>query len=127
MKKQYLEFNDAKRFVHELKFTRQIQWIDYCKSGNKPENIPYHPDRTYKNLGWRNFGDWLGTGRISNRDKKFRSFLNARKYVHALKLNTDEEWRKFSKTHGKLLEKLYIPSKLLRTYSKENANSKSKK
>ena len=119
MKKQYLEFNDAKRFVHELKFTRQIQWIDYCKSGNKPENIPYHPDRTYKNLGWRNFGDWLGTGRISNRDKKFRSFLNARKYVHALKLNTDEEWRKFSKTSKKPDD---IPSAPWQTYKSEWKN-----
>ena len=37
------------------------------------------------------------------------------------------DWLKFAKTHGKLLEELHIPSKLLRTYSKENANRKSKK
>ena len=34
------------------------------------------------------------------------------------------DWGQFSKTHGKLLEELHIPSKLLRTYSLKNDNRK---
>jgi hypothetical protein len=43
-------------------FKNQKEWRDYCKSGQKPEDIPSNPDKTYKQEGWKGFGDWLGTG-----------------------------------------------------------------
>jgi len=72
----------------------------------------------------------LGTGIISNR-KKSQSFLSAKEAKPVLQklfkeydIKNLSDWRKFSKTHGKLLEELHIPSKLLRTYSLENVNRK---
>ena len=39
----------------------QRQWYDYAKSGgNKPEDVPYKPHRTYKEKGWKGWADFLG-------------------------------------------------------------------
>jgi hypothetical protein len=43
-------------------------------------------------------GDWLGTGNLSNRDKKFRPFKEARQFVHSLNLNNIEEWLTYAKS-----------------------------
>jgi hypothetical protein len=32
----------------------------YCKSGNKPDDIPTHPHIIYADSGWISWGDWLG-------------------------------------------------------------------
>ena len=51
---------------------------------NKPEDIPAYPDGVYKDSGWVSWGDWLGTGRIANQNKVYRSFDEARAFVHSL-------------------------------------------
>ena len=66
--------------------------------------------------------------------KKSQAFLSAKEAKPVLKklfkeydIKNLSDWREFSKTHNKLLEELHIPSKFLRTYSKQNAERKSKK
>ena len=29
---------------------------------HRPSDIPSHPEKTYKEAGWTNYGDFLGTG-----------------------------------------------------------------
>jgi hypothetical protein len=116
MKTKYLNFEDARRFVHSLNLSGQKQWCEYCKSGKKPDDIPYHPDRIYKNSGWNGMGDWLGNHRVANKDKQFRSFEDAKKFVHSQNLNTYEEWKKYCKS-GKKPED--IPSAPNVTYKSE--------
>ena len=36
------------------------EWEDWCKSANKPKDIPVLPNVAYKNNGWKNYKDWLG-------------------------------------------------------------------
>mgnify|MGYP005662033423 FL=1 len=48
MRKEFRTFTEAKKFVHTLGIKGQRGWTIYCKSGNKPDDIPYHPDRPYK-------------------------------------------------------------------------------
>ena len=45
---QFRTFSVAKKFIHTLKLQNEKQWRDYCKSGNKPDNIPTTPARHYK-------------------------------------------------------------------------------
>lgn len=92
----------ARTFVHELNFTRQDEWESYCKGlitdkPTKPEDIPNNPRVSYKDKGWVNNGDWLGTGRVANKDKIFRSFFKARKFVRDLKLSGRTEWTSYCK------------------------------
>ena len=39
---------------------------------------------TYKDQGWIGWGDWLGTGTIAAKFRKFRSFKEAKEYAHGL-------------------------------------------
>lgn len=95
MKKEFRSFEHAKKFVHTLKLKNQKEWELYRKSKNKPKDIPTGPAYTYKNKGWTNLGDWLGTGTIASQNKKYKTFDDARKFVQKLKLKNDSEWRKF--------------------------------
>ena len=96
--RQYRTFNEAKKFVRGLNLKSQKEWEEYCKSGNKPDDISTHPQTLYKNKGWKGLGDWIGTGRISEqeRSKNFLSFSDARKIVHELakkhNIQTNQDW-----------------------------------
>ncbi|HFS6877804.1 TPA: DEAD/DEAH box helicase family protein [Legionella pneumophila] len=94
-KKGFLSFELARAFVHTLGLKNARAWSLYCKSGNKPSNIPTAPEKTYKHSGWVSWGDWLGTGSVSLQKKQFRSFEEARKFVRSLKLNSYAEWLKY--------------------------------
>jgi superfamily II DNA or RNA helicase len=103
----YREFNEARSFVHSLKFNNSYDWIDYCKSGNKPNDIPSKPNETYKNKGWVGMSDWLGHGKITNSEKKFRKYEDAKKFIHSLKLKNYKEWKYYCKSGNKPID---IPS-----------------
>jgi Phage-integrase repeat unit len=98
--RSYKTFDDALQFVHGLNLKSQLEWRQYLKSGNKPDDIPTHPDRVYKNH-WEGWGDWLGTGRIANQDLKYRTFDEARTFVHHLKLKSRNECEEFCKSGKK--------------------------
>ena len=46
------------------------EWMRYCRSGQRPGNIPAAPHTVYKDEGWQGFGYWLGTGNTVGRGKK---------------------------------------------------------
>ena len=96
--KIFLAFAEAREIIRKLNLINQKQWIEYCNSGQKPNNIPSNPQFTYKNIGWLGFGDWLGTGNLSNRDKRFFNFHESRRFVHGLKLNSVKEWTSYCKS-----------------------------
>jgi superfamily II DNA or RNA helicase len=97
-KREFLAFDEAKKFIHGLNMKNRDEWREYCKSDKKPNNIPANPNTVYKKNGWINMGDWLGTGNLSNRDKKFRPFKEARQFVHSLNLKNIEEWLNYAKS-----------------------------
>lgn len=47
-KNNYLTYNEALLFVRSLKLNSKEEWVDYCKSGKKPDNIPSNPYVFYK-------------------------------------------------------------------------------
>ena len=94
---KFRTFEKARDFVRKLSLKDGKQWLEYCKSGNKPDDIPTNPHRSYREK-WQGMGDWLGTGRIANRNMKFRSFGQARKFVHKLKLKNSKQWWEYCKS-----------------------------
>src|SRR5262249_32952594 len=75
-----------------------IEWLAYCTSGKKPQDIPSNADSTYKHRGWVSWGDWLGTGRIAERNRSFRSFKKERAYARGLGLKSQPQWRAYIKS-----------------------------
>jgi hypothetical protein len=94
-------FEDAKEYVHKLNLKGQKEWLEYCKSGNKPYVIPSNPGRTYKNEGWTTWGDFFGTGTVAPKLREYRSFNEAREFVRKLGLKNYEEWEKYCKSGNK--------------------------
>ena len=115
MKKEYRSFVDAREFVQKQKLKSNPDWRKYCKSGNKPNDIPANPEKTFKKE-WIDWGDWLGTGSIASQNKKFRSFDDAKKFVRKLNLKTDKEWVEYTTSGNKPTD---IPSSPITTYKKK--------
>ena len=98
---EWLPFKEAREFIHKLKLKTQKDWYQYCQSGNKHLKIPSAPNQIYKDKGWISLGDWLGSGTISTRDIKYKSFKEAREFARKLNLKTSKDWREYCKTEAK--------------------------
>jgi superfamily II DNA or RNA helicase len=114
-KMEFRSYEDARKFVHSLGLKSQNEWHDYCESGVRPNNIPSTPNQVYKGE-WKGFGDWLGTGAVSPQDKQFRSFQEAREFVHSLKLQSHDDWLRYCRLKEKPKD---IPTSPVGVYKKE--------
>lgn len=98
---KFISFSEAKKFVVELRLSGQEEWNLYAKSGNKPRNIPSNPSKAYKDNGWIDWGDWLGTGTIANSKREFLPFEDAKNFIQTLNIYSPREWEKYSKSGNK--------------------------
>jgi len=114
LKRKFRSFEEARKFVRTLKFNNREEWDNYCKSGKKPQDIPYHPERTYKKE-WKGTGDWLDTGRVANRDIEFLPFNEAKKIIQSMRIKNQNQWRKYRIS----TRPSNIPSNPNTVYSKE--------
>jgi len=94
-KKKYRSYEDAREFVHRLGLRSEREWRSYTRGEvkdlpNKPKDIPIDPRYIYKEAGWRGMSDWLGK-------KKYRSYEDAREFVHKLGLRSEREWRSYTR------------------------------
>ena len=55
---QWRSFEDARTYVHSLKFNSHREWWEWCKAGKRPLDIPTNPRIIYKE-------EWAGTRRVS--------------------------------------------------------------
>jgi len=99
--RKYRSFKEAKSYAQKLKFKSSKGWVEHTKSGRLPKDIPAYPRGTYKNKGWKDWGDFLGTGNIASHLINYRPFNKAKSYVQKLKIKTGAEWRKYCHS-GKL-------------------------
>ena len=99
--RNYRPFEKAWTFVRKLKLRNQPEWYKYSKSSKKPVDIPANPNVVYKNKGWINIGDWLGTGYVAGRDRQYWDFKRARTFVRKLKLCNRTEWNEYCKSSKK--------------------------
>jgi len=121
--REFRSFEEARAFSRGLKLKSGTTWRKYCKGNlpgqvKLPQDIPTHPDRTYKSQGWKGMGDWLGTGTVAPRLRKYRLFTEARAFAHGLKLKSRNEWSRYCKAEVPNLTKLPedIPAKPDNTY-----------
>ena len=74
-KPTWRNFKDTRKFVQSLGLKSNKEWREFCKSDEKPDDIPVKPQDRYRNKGWANWGDFLGTGTVSPQNKKHRDTL----------------------------------------------------
>jgi superfamily II DNA or RNA helicase len=97
----YRPFQEARQFVQQLGLkSAKRDWTTFCKSGQKPADIPSGPNNVYKKE-WKGWGDWIGSGYVSSHKRTYRSFQEARQFVQQLGLNSEMEWKKFCRSGKK--------------------------
>lgn len=79
---RFLPFLEARTTVRSLDFRAPKDYRDWCRSGQRPANVPSNPDTFYSEfVGWP---DWLGTAP--------RPYKEAIAFVHPLGIATRDEW-----------------------------------
>lgn len=95
MSSGFLPFQEARAIVHALGLHSAIDYRKWAKT-ERPTNIPSSPERSYANVGWSGWADWLNSSRVVTRVRKrskFLQFIDARNFVRSLGLDTRESWR----------------------------------
>ena len=96
----------VKKHAQSLGLKTSRQWREYSKIKTFPKDFPKKPQNSYKNNGWKGWGDFLGTGNTEPSLKKFRSFKNTKKYANYYLLL--EEAIKYFNDYQNLLKEKYI-------------------
>ena len=133
--REFLSFEEARDFVRSLSLNGQKEWNKYCKSGDKPFNVPSSPSSCYSDE-WLGMKDWLdcpfkkemeqirlNVEKQIKRDEilkkkkeieiefghpdNFLSFKEARENVWKMQFKNEEEWEGYCDSEKKLKE---IPS-----------------
>lgn len=108
----FRDYNEALIFVRNLKLKTRTDWYNYCLGTLihlpiLPIDIPKTPNIVYKEIGWKNWGEWLGTGNISTKKRKYRDYLTAKKFVTSLKLKSRKEWINYC--NNETVHKIKLP------------------
>lgn len=86
----FLPFEEARKYVAELGFTKCSEWVIWCKGGNRPANIPSLPNQTYKDE-WVDWHHWLSAS-DHPAPPKFLPFVQAREFVRSIGLSSTNDW-----------------------------------
>lgn len=92
-KRNFLSKEEAIKFIHPLKIKGKKEWDIYCKSGNKPLNIPTDLSRTYK----CSLTEMLGNDNIATTKRVYYSLDELKKIIHPLKFNSISEYEQWYK------------------------------
>ena len=99
--RKFLPYQKARQYVHKLALKDTTEWKKFCESGKLPKNIPKDPNKSYANKGWTHMRDWLGTSTYPMRNRKYRTFEDARRFIHRLKLRSVGDWYAYCKSGKK--------------------------
>jgi hypothetical protein len=72
--------------------------MTWAHSPARPPDLPIRPDAVYRQQGWANWSDWLGTTRPARSSPPWRPFPAARAYAQSLHLGSVWTWRAWSQT-----------------------------
>ena len=89
-------FEDAQKLAQSMKIESRDHYRLLRKKGLLP-NMPATPERTYRDKGWTTWGDFTGSGNVSNNNKELFSFEDAQKLAQSMKIETKNHYRKLKK------------------------------
>jgi superfamily II DNA or RNA helicase len=87
----FMSYDEAKTYIQSIEFngkkiTTSTQFCEWHKTASIPYNFSRSPDKRYRrdNFSW---GDFLGTGRISNSRRTFMTYEEAKEYIQSVEFN----------------------------------------
>ncbi|MBN9289503.1 MAG: hypothetical protein J0H47_16365 [Gammaproteobacteria bacterium] len=112
--RKFRSYKQARQFARSLRLNGVSDWQMFCKSGNRPDDIPSRPNSTYLGQGWISWADWLGTKNVAPQNRVFRDFKKARAFARALKLNAQSDWKEYCKSGSRPTDIPAAPHKVYR-------------
>ena len=73
--------------------------IDLAAGDTSVGSTPTNVKQVYKSE-WQGVADFLGNNYVHTRNRKYRSFAMAREWVRAQDLQSETQWREYSKRPG---------------------------
>lgn len=70
-KREWRPYLEARDYIRALGLKSQRKWLKYCKK-DRLCNIPSNPQMVYKNKGWIDWNDWLGTNNKDGAPRIYR-------------------------------------------------------
>lgn len=114
-KRTYRTFKEARLFVQKLNFSNRNEFIDWTRTKDKPSDIPSTPARVYADE-WISWGDWVGSERLSTRNRTYKSFIDAKLVLSKLGLKNRNEFNLWIRSKNRLGD---IPSDPRGVYKSE--------
>lgn len=98
---EFFTYLEAKEYINKFNITSSKQWKLFLKNNTIDDKMPSAPDFVYsKTNEWVSWGEFLNTGNIHNRDKKFLTYSNASNAVKILGLKNYKDWEVYIKENG---------------------------
>jgi len=94
--KDYLSYDEAKKYIEKFNFKSGEDW--FRRYGDVNANLlPKKPHRFYKKRGWLGWGDFLGTGNLKNSEKRkiYVSYEECKLFAKENNINTQKKWFSF--------------------------------
>ena len=85
-KKKRMPYEQAKKYVQALGIKTQHEFFEWRKSGQRPDTIPPDPNKSY--FEFKSWGEFLGTNRIANQDKQYKSYEEAKAFLKPLRITS---------------------------------------
>ena len=96
-----LPFEAARKLVRQKKIKNVSAYRKFCKSKDKPNEIPTAPNTVYKNNGWISWSDWLGNNNLATKSIPFLNYEEAKKWSHAKKFKNVTDYKNFCTSNKK--------------------------
>ena len=126
--RRYFDYSKARSKVRSLRIESASKWKKYCYlNDNLPYGVPESPEIVYRNNGWKNFSDWLGTKIVKKTNNKRRKRRTKTKSIklkkRTVKLKSVNQVKnyKFSKLASKRLPKTLNAIKLVGNLSRKSS------
>jgi len=98
-KNRWMNFNEACLFVQSLGLNNVAKFNEYCRSEKRAKDLPTNPNSVYKNLwkGWVHFLNIKEKPIKIKKERKFKSYQEAKIYAESLKFNDPNQWWQHTK------------------------------
>lgn len=93
--KIFISYEEAKKIIINLNIKSRNQFRLLHDEKIKKYNIPVEPNSTYKNNGWTNWGDFLGTNRLQDNLKalNYLSYEESKNWIkNNLNILSKKDW-----------------------------------
>ena len=98
----YWNYDDSSNYIQRLENPPKSfkEWNEFANTDKRPHQIPFNPQRRYKDV-WNErggLGGFLGTGRVSDniKSKKYPSFEVAKKELQKLNITSKKQYNEMT-------------------------------